>query len=60
MNIEVLDYGFEWYQPDATGTSCTRETATSYSDPLYPAAPYIEYILTKSTYTTQISDWTQP
>ena len=60
QDIQILDYGFEWYQADSTGTSCTRQTATSYSDPLFPASAYMEYVLTKSSYTTELSDWIQP
>ena len=60
QQIEILDYGFEWYEIDSTGMSCTRQTAYSYSDPLFPASVYVEYVLTSSSYTTELSDWIQP
>ena len=60
MEIEILDYGFEWYESDVATSSCTRQTGTTYGDPLLPAEPFIEYALTTKTYTTEVSDWVAP
>jgi hypothetical protein len=60
MEIEIMDYGFEWYESDAATGSCARLTDTVYGDPLFPAQAYIEYALTTKTYTTESSDWVQP
>ena len=60
MEIEIIDYGFEWYESDVSTSSCSRQTGTTYGDPLVPAEPFIEYALTTKTYTTEISDWVSP
>lgn len=60
MEIEILDYGFEWYESDVATSSCSRQTGTVYGDPLLPAEPFIEYALTTKTYTTEVSDWVAP
>jgi hypothetical protein len=60
MEIEIFDYGFEWYESEAATGSCARQTAITYGDPLFPAQAYVEYALTTKTYTTEVSDWVQP
>jgi hypothetical protein len=60
MEVEILDYGFEWYEQDLNAGTCTRMTSTIYGDSLVPVEPYIEYALTTKTYITELSDWIEP
>ena len=60
MEVDILDYGFEWYESDVSTSSCSRQTSTIYGDPLLPANPFVEYALTTRTYTTEASDWVAP
>jgi len=59
-DIEILDYGFEWYEADAMLGSCSRMTSMSYGDPLIPAQAFVEYTLTTRSYKTELEEWVQP
>jgi len=60
QEIDILDYGFEWYEADPLAGTCSRQTGFVYGDPLVPASPFVEYTLTTRTYKTELADWTEP
>lgn len=60
LEVDILDYGFEWYEQDLSAGTCTRMTSTIHGDPFVEAEPYIEYALTTKNYITELSDWIEP
>ena len=57
--IEILDYGFEYYEEQADG-NCVRQTTLSDQDPSIQMFPFVEYKVTEATRTLSMTSWSSP
>ena len=55
--IEITNYGYEWYELDTSGTSCTRMTSLTYDNP--NAILFVEYDLVTHSRESSISSWVE-
>jgi len=56
-NIEITNYGYEWYELDTTGVSCTRQVSLTQDSP--NAILFVEYDLITSTRESKITKWAE-
>ena len=57
--IEILDYGFEYYEEQADG-NCVRQTTITDQDPSIQMFPFLEYKVTEATRTLSMTSWSSP
>ena len=57
--VEILDYGFEYYEDQAEG-NCIRKTTVSDQDPSIQMFPFVEYKVTIATRTRGMTSWSSP
>ena len=57
--LEILDYGFEYYEEQADG-NCLRQTTVSDQDPSIQMFPFVEYKVTEATRTLSMTSWSSP
>ena len=58
QEINITKWGYEWYELDETGSTCSRVVSDSPDN--VNAALFIEYDLTTETRTSSIGRWTTP
>jgi hypothetical protein len=56
-NIEITNYGYEWYELDETGTICNRQVSQSQDSP--NAILFVEYDLITATRESKITKWVE-
>ena len=57
--VEIVDYGFEYYEEQADG-NCVRQTTVTDQDPSIQMFPFVEYKLTTATRSRGITSWSAP
>ncbi len=55
--IEITNYGYEWYELDDTGLSCTRQVSQTQDSP--NAMLFVEYDLITATRDSKITKWVE-
>ena len=55
VDVTVSDYGWEWYETNSGGTSCSRETSTIRPD--VQADLFIEFSVTTSKEVREAEEW---
>jgi hypothetical protein len=57
--VEIIDYGFEYYEEQPDG-NCVRQTTVTDQDPSIQMFPFVEYKLTTASRTRGITNWSSP
>jgi hypothetical protein len=55
--IEITNYGYEWYELDSTGTLCSRQTSETLDNP--NAQMFVEYDLVTVEREAGVSQWVE-
>ncbi len=56
-NVEIINYGYEWFELDVTGLLCNRVVSQTYDSP--NAIQFVEYDLVSTERTSTISKWVE-
>ena len=56
-NIEITNFGYEWYELDDSGTLCNRQVSQTYDSP--NAILFVEYDLITTERSAGISKWVE-
>lgn len=56
-NIEITNFGYEWFELDETGTTCSRQVSQTYDSP--NAILFVEYDLVTTERNSGISKWVE-